>query len=103
MTQVSVSKRCGTYTVRLDGHAGYAAAGQDVVCAGISTLAFTLIRALEDMKIHVDKRVMDQAAGTIEVSFPAGKRTEPVLSTILSGFEMMRQQYPKHIQIGWAK
>lgn len=102
MTTVTAGKRYGAYNVRIEGHAGFADPGQDIVCAGISTLAFTLLHALEDMKVHADVE-MDQPAGRMCFSFPANKRTEPVLQTVMSGFQMLQHEYPKNIQVGWAK
>lgn len=39
----------GSIHMRLKGHAGYAPKGQDLVCAGASTLAYTLGEAMERM------------------------------------------------------
>ena len=44
MLNISMDKT--HFTVKLDGHAGYAPVGADIVCAGASMLAATLARAL---------------------------------------------------------
>lgn len=36
------------YGVHILGHAGFAPAGQDIICAGVSTLAFTLIEGMRN-------------------------------------------------------
>ena len=36
------------YSLSLDGHAGYAPVGQDIVCSAVSILLFTLANALSD-------------------------------------------------------
>ena len=45
MTVVSVRKD----EIKISGHAGYAEAGKDIVCAAVTTLTQTLIRSLEDL------------------------------------------------------
>ena len=47
----------GTDRITIKGHAGYADAGNDIVCAAVSALAQTLIRSIEDLtetKIEYD-------------------------------------------------
>lgn len=40
------------------GHAGYAAYGQDIVCAAISALTFTLLKGLKDLaEIEIDTMI----------------------------------------------
>lgn len=45
MIAVSVQKD----GIKVSGHANYAEAGKDIVCAGVTALAQTLIRSLEDL------------------------------------------------------
>ena len=45
MIEVSVRKD----GVTISGHAGYAAFGYDIVCAGATALAQTLIKSVEDL------------------------------------------------------
>lgn len=43
--------------ITIDGHAGYAEVGKDIVCAGVTALTQTLIESLEDLtsdSIHYD-------------------------------------------------
>ena len=35
----------------IEGHAGYADAGQDIVCAGVSAIVQTLIQSVEDLTV----------------------------------------------------
>lgn len=45
MIEVSVRKN----EIKVSGHAMYAPHGQDIVCAGVSSLVRTLIRSIEDL------------------------------------------------------
>ena len=35
--------------ITIEGHAGYAEAGKDIVCAGVTALTQTLIKSIEDL------------------------------------------------------
>lgn len=100
MTKISIKHQRNTYEVRVEGHADYAVAGKDIVCAGISTLAFTLINRLENLKEreYVDEVDYIQRDGMIKVTF-TGDSTEllATLETIEIGFMMMAENYPKNI------
>ncbi len=49
MIIVSRSEQEGTTTLLVRGHAGYAAAGRDIVCAGVSALVFAYLAYLEGL------------------------------------------------------
>ena len=49
MIRVNVEKKHGEYRrVSIDGHAGYAEAGQDIVCAAVSALVINAINSIEE-------------------------------------------------------
>ena len=44
MTNITVYCKDNTYTgFRIEGHAGYADEGEDIICAGISVLAINFV------------------------------------------------------------
>ena len=47
MTNITTKETDKHVTVDIVGHAGYAEQGKDIVCAGVSTLAYTLINNLD--------------------------------------------------------
>ena len=49
MIQVNVEKKQGNYRkFSIDGHAEYAEAGQDIVCAAVSALVINTINSIEE-------------------------------------------------------
>ena len=52
------------------GHAGYANAGEDIVCASISILVINTINALEQLTEHGFQVEADDKKGVITCSFP---------------------------------
>ena len=45
MIEVTVRKD----EIKISGHANYAVSGSDIVCAGVTALAQTLIKSIEDL------------------------------------------------------
>ena len=62
---IEISRFEGGITIK--GHAGYAPLGQDIVCAGVSTLAQTLIASIE--ALTEDAIQYDIQSGWVEIKF----------------------------------
>ena len=84
----------------LNGHSGYAEAGSDIVCAGASTLVYTLANSLERI-CGLDTEYSTRIAGDIgdgnvsaEIVIPEGRirdqaakdRAQVIMETIILGF-----------------
>ncbi len=77
------------------GHAGYADAGEDIVCAGISALVINTVNALEqftDEKFSVD---LDQKSGKIALQFDSiiGHDAELLMKTLVLGLQGIQNTY----------
>jgi len=86
----------------LKGHAGYNP-GNDVVCAGISALAFALVGTLKNIQDISFTRLQYQNGVTVEIE-PFADETEQavvdaVFMTVLIGLKQIEKQYPNHIQV----
>ena len=78
-----------------EGHAGYANAGDDIVCAGISTLVINTINSIEvltDTEILADA---EQESGTIHVNFPSGgeKQAKLLVDAMILGLQGIQKNY----------
>ena len=77
------------------GHAGYADAGEDIVCAGISTLVINTINSIEvltDTEILADA---EQESGTIHVNFSSGcdKQAKLLVDAMILGLQGIQNFY----------
>lgn len=82
--------------IEIDGHAHYAEPGKDIVCAGVSTLYFTLIEGLEDCAITKHSYM----AGHAECKFtPLNDRAKVVYETICKGLSLMAANYPNYVNV----
>ena len=68
MITIKVRKKNGFYEEFISkGHAGYAEAGQDIVCAAVSALIITTVNSLE--KFTDDKFDVQENDGFVSINF----------------------------------
>lgn len=77
------------------GHAEYANPGEDIVCAGVSTLVLNTINAIEaftDEKFDADT---DRLSGLIDIQFynPVGHDAQLLLETMVLGLQDIQNNY----------
>ncbi len=77
------------------GHAGYADAGEDIVCAGISALVINTINAIAEFTTEEHKVNQDEETGLISVSFfkPAGHDAGLLLKSMVLGLQGIQKNY----------
>lgn len=106
MTNITFSKHNDTVWFRCEGHAGFAKAGEDIVCAGISTLAQSfaiLISRFDSEKEIMLKRFIIED-GLIDIIFDDFKKiTESAQTMTLLGFRMLEEQFPAHLHLEWGE
>ena len=80
-----------------DGHAGYADAGEDIVCAGISTLVINTINSIEALTVTKILADADEGDGSIYVNFPSGcdKQAKLLVDAMILGLQGIQNNYGK--------
>lgn len=102
MTVIEIKKQDEEYTMTMNGHSGYGEYGKDIVCASISTLAFTWINQLQEFeRINFAKITqLDMRDGEIFLRFKSSK--DVVLwafKTIITGFLMLEEKFPQNLSV----
>ena len=94
MTQIRIDK----YTLEVDGHAGYARQGDDIVCAAISMLAQAYQAGLTLLMIDHDA---ERQSGHIRISArPTGRLiplADGMMAMLTAGFVMLAKKYPQNV------
>ena len=94
--------RMGFQSMNLHGHAGYNP-GNDVVCAGISALAFAMVGTLQGMRDLSIKHLQTADGIDIEIEpfvLPEDQAVaNAVFMTCLTGLRMIHAKHPDHIEI----
>ena len=106
MIQVVISKREGTLSLRLIGHAGYAEHGKDIICASASILVYTVAQMMTDLYVDgkmVERPVikLDDGDAVIRVKPNAWGMVEAGYALLMAqtGFELLQSNYPVHLQL----
>lgn len=105
MTHISCGQVGEGFFIDAAGHSGFGERGKDVVCAGISTLIFTVYYYLRRMRdegyiAHLEKR---EADGFVSISARCAeggqKLTEAAYRMALTGFEILAENYPQYVTL----
>lgn len=84
--------------VTVSGHAGYAEAGKDIVCAGVTALIQTLIKSIGDLT--EDKIEYEISPGRADIHYrdlsEAGKL---LIDSFFIGVCAIADEFPDHIRI----
>ncbi len=89
--------------VELDGHTGYAEAGQDIVCAAVSSVVFSAFNGVE--KVVGTTVGYEQADGYLCVLLPDDIKQEKrkniniLLESMVLFLKELEKQYPDNVQI----
>ena len=82
------------------GHAGFAPAGSDIICAAVSILTTTCANALESVAgKEAEAEVKD---GYMRVCLPereASRDTQIIFRTIVQGLSDLAEEYPKYLRL----
>lgn len=93
---IAVSVRKDKITV--SGHAGYAEAGKDIVCAGVTALTMSLVKSLNDLT--EDKIEYEISPGRADIYYrdlsEAGKL---LVDSFFIGICLIAEEYPDNVRI----
>lgn len=98
MIEISIQKK-PTYVIEVQGHAGYAEEGKDIVCAAVSTLSyFVYVYAEKARGIQIDQCAQETGAFRISMDI-TDRSAEGTLQAIVEVFSELERQYPSHIKL----
>jgi uncharacterized protein YsxB (DUF464 family) len=89
----------------VDGHSGFGEAGEDIVCAGISTMVGAFINSILDeegnerLKLH--RKIIRDGYVCVEIEkFDFSReRITGMLEGFLTGFLMLAENYPDYVRM----
>ncbi len=105
MTKVFYREYYDNIIINIEGHSRYGDSGNDIVCAGVSALAYTLLNTLLDEEasgnIKLIRNIVADGVVNLEIkSFDFSKnRIDGMLYLIMTGFYMLEESYPDYIKI----
>ena len=85
--------------IRLNGHAGYAERGNDIVCAAVSALVQTLIYSLEELAID-DIEIVTENKQIRSIKYRDLSTTAMLLvNSFFIGVNMIAENFPENVKV----
>lgn len=82
----------------IEGHAGFAPIGQDIVCAAVSALLQTFVASVEEMT--TDEIKSDMAAGRAVIEYKGlTEAGQLLLDSFLLGVRMITDEYSDNVKL----
>ncbi|MFP4481244.1 MAG: ribosomal-processing cysteine protease Prp [Thermovirgaceae bacterium] len=103
MTDVRLVQKGGrTLKIEIRGHAAFAGKGEDIVCAGLSTVIQSLAIGLKEILGRTDVEVKKDHEGgfmSITLGKPEEKCATVLMETAAESLRAMAESYPSHVRI----
>lgn len=105
MTSVFYREYYDNVLITIEGHSGYSFNGTDIVCAGVSTLVYTLLNTILDEEAHGNIKLLRNfvADGGLCLEIQkfnfSKERIDGIIGTIMTGFYMLEENYPDYVRI----
>lgn len=91
---IEVTKKHGQITV--NGHAGFAPSGSDIVCAGVSTLVTTLVNSINELTEDTIEYECDDGYIIIKHG-NLSEGASLLVDSFLLGIEEISTNYPQYV------
>jgi uncharacterized protein YsxB (DUF464 family) len=107
MLKVTFTESGRKLSLRLEGHAGYAEHGKDIVCASASILAYTLVQIVTETEHEgwlASPPVIKMDSGDTVISCEAKTYDDLVLmksmfTFAIRGYALLAQHYPQYVRL----
>lgn len=84
--------------IAVKGHANYAVSGSDIVCAGITALAQTLIKSIKDLTD--DKIEYEISPGRVDIKYGnLSEKSKTLVDSFFIGICMIAEEFPEYVRI----
>lgn len=85
--------------ITINGHAGYAPIGQDIVCAAVSALVQTFLASVEQLTPDKIKAVTNKQGQIQTIQYKhLTDRAQVLLDAFFVGIRMIADSYPSNIK-----
>mgnify|MGYP000010881616 CR=1 FL=1 len=100
MTTITHTRQGTRHTLTAVGHAGYAPAGQDVVCAAVSTLLCTLNACLQEAydRAQIEHFSAEMGSGDTRLCWEDTGEDGGAWDTIRCGLRLLSGHYQAYVQ-----
>jgi uncharacterized protein YsxB (DUF464 family) len=101
MIRVNYLREGERHRLSVTGHAGYAAHGNDIVCAGVSGISYALLGYLHNIGCDITKAHTD--SGELLLDVRGDEMTTGAMDMALVGYLQIAKKYPQHVDVYIAR
>ena len=98
MIQVTITER----EIEINGHAGYAPIGYDIVCSSVSILVQNFIQSIQALTNDVISYGMQPGAVHIYFKSDLSDSAQVLKDSFILGIQSISDEYPSHVHIDQA-
>lgn len=86
------------HSITIEGHAGYAPHGQDIVCAAVSALVAAFVASVEELT--GDEIQADMTAGNAVIRYEnLSANAQLLMGSFFVGIRMIADDYPNNVKV----
>lgn len=86
--------------ITINGHAGYAPHGQDIVCAAVSALVQTFVASVEELTADEITAVQNEQGQIQTIQYKhLTERAQVLLDAFFVGIRMIADSYPRNLKL----
>ena len=101
MITINYFRNGNSHKLTVDGHAGYSSSGNDIVCAAVSAISWTLIGYL--VEEEPDYTAADTDRGYMEITCTGGEKAANAFDMAILGYRQIEQKYPHCVEVQIAE
>lgn len=87
------------HELTITGHAGYSDHGNDIVCAGVSAIVFTLLGFLDNHPEDIGRIGAKVQSGNVHVRCVGGEKTSTAFDMAVIGLQQISMKYPENVRV----
>ena len=102
MIHVQITKNNNEYVkLYVNGHAGFASFGKDIVCSAVSILVINTINSIEQFCEDDFQCISDERSGLIDVTFTSDNSEECrlLMNSLCLGLTNIQTEYAKYLTL----
>lgn len=106
MVKVTFTETGKILSLRIEGHAGQADTGKDIVCASCSILAYTVAKIVNDALdkdwLKTSPLIHMGSGGALILCSPKDERYAEIRHTyevVQEGYALLAENYPQHVEV----
>jgi uncharacterized protein YsxB (DUF464 family) len=95
--RVNYLREGSRHRLSVTGHAGYATHGNDIVCAGVSSISYALLGYLHNIECEIAQASTE--SGDMMLDVRGDRMTDGAFDMALVGYLQIAKKYPQHVDV----